>query len=303
MKIFRKLFLLVPLALSLASCSGPKSPAGTYSFQLGSDSGTHAGIHLKLTDDEATIDTSEESSEESSEEQIEAKKFELKFDIGASSAGGVLGVLTHLDTVIQYIEDETGKEAPPSIDDIVKNVENIIKDKGESDVPFTIPGYYYFKEATNVTSGKPETRLMMGIDFNLIKDMPIQLPAELVEMVMYAIYTPDTINVIVPVSLQDLLFQIYWYGYRIAGIDSLTNPVDLHEENPYIKHHDVGTHPTEDDVAVIQEYQKGREEQYVAGELTDEEYEKGEFVYNSYHDYHTLTMGLSKLSEKKNNGK
>jgi len=289
MKIFRKLFLLVPLALSLASCSGPKSPAGTYSFQLGSDSGTHAGIHLTLTDEEAQIDTSTVTSEE----PISGKKFELKFDVGAAASSGVMGLIGHLDVVIEYLENHTGEDFT-TVEELVNNIQQTIKEKGEESVPLSIPGYYYFKDAVNPTSGKNETRLMMGIDFNFIKDMPVQLPANLVEKIMYATYSDDTINVIVPVSLQDLLFQIYWYGYRIAGLKSITNPVDLHNENPYIQHHDIGTHPTSEEVKTIQEYQKSREERYKAGDISEEDYETGEFIYNSYHDYHTLTMGLTK---------
>ena len=74
MKFFKKLFLLVPLLFAVASCSGPKSPAGTYSFQLGSDKGTHAGIHLLLTEDAVEV-----------EDQEDAKRFELTFDLGASA--------------------------------------------------------------------------------------------------------------------------------------------------------------------------------------------------------------------------
>lgn len=293
MKIFKKLFLLVPMVLSLASCSGDESPAGTYSFQLGSDTGTHAGIHLKLTDEDAETQTSEE----------QGKKFELKFDLGTSAMTGVFGLLTHLDTVIEYIENHTGSDIS-SVEDLIQKVEDAIEEKGDADVPVTVPGYYYFKESTNPTTKKAETRIMMGIDFNFIPDMPIEIPASLVEMLMYATYDGgDNINVIIPVSIEDLLYQIYWYGYRIAGIKSITNPVDLHEENEFIQHHDIGSHPTSDDVTTIQNYQKDREAAYKAGKLSEDSYETGEFIYNTYHDYHTLTMGLAKTAEKKNNGK
>ena len=165
---------------------------------------------------------------------------------------------------------------------------------------FTIDGYYYLKDGLNA-EGRKETRLMMGFDFNFF-DQDLDLPPEIIEMIMYAVYTGDTVNIIVPVSIEDLLYQLYWYGYRVGG--ALENPiVYLPDENPMMEAHDIGSHPVEDDdqnrhdITKIQNYQKKREEDAAASKISG--YGPLEYIYNTYHDYHTLTMGLAKNGSKK----
>ena len=282
MKFFKKLFLLVPLLFAVASCSGPKSPAGTYSFQLGSDKGTHAGIHLLLTEDAVEV-----------EDQEDAKRFELTFDLGASASGGIFGVVTHLDKLIEFVNNHTEADIPSSIEDLIKRVTDGEEPSEDPESEFKLTGYYYIANDVTNAEGRKENRLMMGFDIPFFSG--VNIPADIVEMVMYAVYTEDNINIIIPVSLEDLLFQLYWYGYRI---DDLRAPVDLHEENPLLKHNPIGSHPIEDDeqnihnVKDIQDYQKNRERLHDEGKLDD--YGTLEFLYNSYHDYHTLTMGLAK---------
>ena len=279
MKVFKKLFLVIPMLFSIASCSGgEKTYAGTYSFQLGSDEGTHAGIHLKLTDDPA----------EKKVDDQDTKKFALQFDIGASGSSGVFGMIKHLDKVLEVI-NTVGIDTT-SIDEIVRKIEEETTDD-DIEVPLTINGYYYFKEVKNAKD-KDETRLMMGIEFG----ETISIDEKLVEMVMYSTYANDTVNVVIPVSVEDFLFQLYWYGYRVAGLDSLTKPVALPEENAFMHYNQVGSHPTKEEVEEIQKYQLQREAKHEAGDLKD--YELGEFIYNSYHDYHTLSMGLAKDGKK-----
>lgn len=274
MKFFKKIFLVIPMLFSLASCSGEKSAVGTYSFQLGSNTGTHAGIHLLLTDDavEATG-------------RDDAKRFTLNFDLGAGANSGIFGIVTHLHDIIDYIDTHSVEEIPDSIDDIIDIISK--KTEGEPEASTEVNGYYYFKQGKNAL-GKDETRLMLGFDIDNIpffEGESIDIPPEIVEMILYATYDNDTVNIIVPVSIEDLLFQIYWYGYRIDGLRA---PVHLHDENKYIVDHEVGTHPTADDVTTIQEYQKDRETKH------PDDYGEFEFIYSNYHDYHTLTMGLAK---------
>ena len=270
----KKLILLTPMLISLAACNGGEtSYAGTYSFQLGSDSGTHAGIHLTLTD-EVVPDM-----------EIEAKKFSIQFDVSGGAGAGILGSLGHIDDILKAInsgEKIDIDDLEETYTDVKDTAIDIIKDETE-DKPITIDGYYYTKEV------EKETRLMMGISLDAYD---IDISDEIVEKVMFATITTEQVNVVIPVSIKDFLYQLYWYGYRVAGIDSLLEPVSLPNENPFMHYNEVGTHPTAEDVEEIQKYQKKRQEDKPDG------YELGEFIYNDYFNYHTLSMGLAKDGKK-----
>lgn len=269
----KKIILLTPMLISLAACNeGETSYAGTYSFQLGSDTGTHAGIHLKLTD-EAVPDM-----------EFAAKKFSIEFDVSGGKGAGILGSLGNINEILKALNSDEKVD----LDDLEKIYEgakdtasDIINDNDEE--PIVINGYYY------TLPEEKETRLMMGISFD---DFGINIDDNLVEKVMYATITSDVVNVVIPVSIKDFLYQLYWYGYRVAGIDSLFEPVYLPDENPFMHENSIGSHPTEKDVEEIQKYQKKREEDKPDG------YELGEMIYNDYFNYHTLTMGLAKDGKK-----
>jgi len=277
-----KLILLMPIMLSLTACNGgEKSYAGTYSFQLGSTGGTHAGIHLNLTD------------EDFPDLEEPAKKFSLEFDVHGDSSdsnnsgAGIFGTLRNLGEILKAINASTDI----SIDGIEKaydTAEAAAEDaaKAITDQPIVINGYY-----RTAPMGK-ETQLVMGISFD---EYEIKIDPELVEMVMFATISSEQVNVVIPVSIKDFLFQLYWYGYRVAGIESLLNPVDLLDEyDSWHEHHAIGTHPTADDIKTIKKHQDIRHDEYVAGRDVTPKYEVGEEMYRDYFDYHTLTMGLMK---------
>ena len=278
MKLFRKLFLVIPLLFSISACSGKETAAGTYSFQLGKEDGSRAAIHITLSDDLA---------EDVEVEGYEPKKFSIQFELGASSQGGVLGILSHLDTIVAYIEAH-GFDLD-AIEKLVEQIEEEAKKRGGQEIPVNFDGYYYLVDSVN-QKGKEESRLMMGINFNFLTT--VDVPPEIVEKVIYAVYKGDSIDVVIPVSITDLLYQIYWYGYRIASLESLLKPVDLSKEVSFLHHNPIGFHPSDEEINDIKVYQNQREEKYEAGEL--DSYEAGEFIYNSYYGYNTLTMGLLK---------
>ncbi len=87
-----------------------------------------------------------------------------------------------------------------------------------------------------------------------------------------------------PVGEVDALYQLYWYGIDFAYSD---------EEGIYMQDsphgaHEVGTHPTAEDVAKINETY-GAAHQVIA--------EKFEIDIETYRDYYTLAMGLNKIVE------
>ena len=275
-----KLILLTPLVLSLAACNGNKdSYAGRYSFQLGSDNGTHAGIHLTLTDDLVP------------DMEIQAKKFSLEFDVAGNQGAGIFNSLGNLDDILKTL-NEGGDVNLDDLEELYEDAtasNDTSETSSASDEPMVFNGYYYTEP------GDKNTKLYMGISLD---EYGITIDDALVEKVMYAYIADDTVSVVIPVSVKDFLYQLYWYGYRVAGLDSLAEPRALPDENPAFKYNEPGTHPTKDDCEVIQKWQKLRQQNHQEGHEPNPAYEVGEFIYNDYHDYHTLTMGLAKDGKK-----
>ncbi len=143
------------------------------------------------------------------------------------------------------------------------------------DQDFKIKGYYTVGDDEN------KNRLTLGttilddfFDFN----SSIQVPDKFIKNIIYATISKGVLNVYVPVSMKDLAFQLYWYGYRI-NTNSLMDP-ESYEELPAEQHHSIGTHPTKEDVETIVAAEKAKGEQ--------------DNLFESFRDYHTLSMGLVK---------
>ena len=157
-------------------------------------------------------------------------------------------------------------------------------------MPTTINGYYYVDNTDN------KNDLHMGIflkDYGIEEDVPYYI----VEKILYAYISDDTVNVVIPVSIKDFLYQLYWYGYRIAGLDSLANPIYLPDENPFFVEHEIGHAPSitnDEDKAYIENVKAWQTERSKGEHLDKNAYEVGEVIYKDYHPYHTLTMGLAK---------
>ena len=272
-----KLILLTPMLLSLMACNGSKdSYAGKYSFQLGSDTGTHAGIHLTLTD------------EDMPNMENPAKKFSLEFDVSGAAGAGIFGSLGNIGQILEAINAATDisiDEIEKAYDAAEQAAESAVAEATEG--PIVIDGYY------RIIKEEKQARLSMGVT---LEKYEIDISEDLVEMVMFATIDSEQVNVTIPVSVKDFLFQLYWYGYRVAGLDSLLAPVDLSKEyddwDP--ERHQIGLHPTEKEITTIKNHQNRRHDEHQAGTGPTPAYEIGEELYRDYHDYHTLTMGLAK---------
>ncbi|MCR4879979.1 MAG: hypothetical protein K5906_03375 [Bacilli bacterium] len=276
----KKLILLVPMLLSLAACNGSKdSIAGTYSFQLGSNEGTHAAIHLMLSDDQysdGNLDTP-------------AKKFSLTFDIKGEDDGN--DMFSTIGTIAELLggdEDTSESSSETTSSSETSSTEATSSEATTSESPdVSVHGYYRMLELS-LDDGSTVNYLSMGIS---ILD-EYEISPFIVEKIMYATYSDDAVTVVVPVSIKDLFYQLYWYGYRISSLSSLLNPVKLPEENPLLKYNTVGTKPTAEQAKDIAAYQKKRQADAKEGIITN--YEEGEEIYNDYFVYHTLSMGLNK---------
>ena len=243
-------------------CSSNQGYVGTYAFQLGANEGTHTSISLTLTNE--TYPT-----EDPALQVNNPKKFKLAFDINGINS----------DTLFSSSESEPASE-PSS--------EQTSEEQSGSEIPFgdlsIFEGYYY-------TLGEQEKTgelLHLGIKLlNLVDISPI-----ITEKILYATVNNNEINVTVPVSLKDLYYQLYWYGYRIGSLIEAVDPVNLYEEDPLFESvlagNKPGTHPSKEAISSIVKYQKNRTA------TKPENYMETEAIFDNYHDFHTLNMGLKK---------
>ena len=249
---------ILPLALmsifTITSCGG-KSYQGEYMFQMGRDNGVHMNATIALTGDAVTI-----------EGEPNAKKFKFTCDIVASQ------------------EEEEGTQY---FKDIIEFAYILLGD-GES-----VNGYY----SVGDTYEKDKKHLTLGFVIGDVGELiPGEIPTiktDITESVMFATIDTKAVYITVPVSLTDLMLQLYWYGYDVWADDDNIHLDTLPEE----KHHAHGSHPNTEDVAYL-----NADPTYVAHHKTvlTDKYDDIPllaelFGQHDYRDFHTLTVSLLKV--------
>ena len=270
---FPKLFIGLSLLLSLVGCSSNGgSIAGEYRFQLGPDTGTYTAIKLEMSNESAGV-----------EDIPSAKKFTLRFILSGESmdAESLLAALFKDMQEPKYAPLMNGTSSEPTSEQPSQEAtasSSVVEDK------YIMQGYYY----TDGQRLKEGEVVHLGLNvFGLFEVDP-----SITEKLLYATYGGDVINVVIPVSIDDLFLQLYWYGYRISTIEDLINPTSLKEEDPrfeeYLTNNGLGTHPNELQIQAFKAYQKERQINKPEG------YSSGEDFYVNYRDFHTLKMGLNR---------
>ncbi len=240
---------MIPL---LVSC-GTSSIAGTYYFQLGKEQGTHFGVYLYLTDEAYIPEQNEDIGDES------FKKFTF-------------------DASVQFPNTEEGSTA--------EAIENILKY-----FPDGIPGYYRLTDEKN---SKGESRIKVGINYHDVydtfkqvykditgEDFPIEEEtlellnnSMIVQSLLYTTYKDNTVNMYIPVSIDDVYYQLYWYG-----VDIQVNLEQFDIKVVDVTKHDLGTHPKPEEVKAIN-----------ADFATTHQ----GCVFTSFRDFNQVKMGLMK---------
>ena len=253
-KIAKAHALLLVAATLLTSCS-KDSIAGTYSFQMGKESGTHFGIHLKLTDKYTTIESDPETTKK-------YKECDLTFSI--------------------KLGDDTDSFAS-----ILELIATLLGQEGDR---ITINGYYY---KGNQVDRDGAIEIKLGVDSSFFKKIfdGVELPQDIefpvldpetIEKVVYTTYASNTVTMNIPVSEIDVIYQLYWYGidFTYSEADGF-KIVHLPEE----KVHNPGSHPTATDIETINQTY-GTDHQAFS--------QKFGLDLSTYRDYYTLAMGLVK---------
>ena len=229
--------------LSLTSCGG-QGYLGKYSFQMGRDKGVHVAATIELTNEDVL-----------EQENVIGKAFTFTVDL-------------------QTKEEKT--EEPGEYDFLIGILYTALGDGT------CVKGYYRVGEVY-----KNEKHVLhLGFSINeSVKDLirtiiedetaDVELRPELIEKIVFSTIDTTTLYITAPVSGDDLLYQLYWYGYDIYQDENEIYRIDYLPEE---KKHDIGSHPTSDEVALIN---------------SDTQY-KERHKDTTYRDYHTLSLGLIK---------
>lgn len=240
-KIKTVIFMTLLGAIALTSCSGSDTHYGRYTFQMGKVNSDHVGIYMVLSDETTTIDVGDE--------KINAEKFNIQLETPNSS-------------------NNEGEDKDESITDSILE---------------------YFSEGINggYTIVKKEEggyKLNLYPSFGELleeNDAPFAIDSKIMDKILFCDYNGSSVSVTVPVSLTDLMFQLYWYGFDVMNI--------LGEQT--LPEHDIGTHPTKEDV---EEINKTFNDGILNHPDLDLLVKYGTYRSVNYRDFHALTMSLAK---------
>ena len=260
---------------TLLSCNAA-SIAGTYSFQLGKEEGTHIGVYLNLTDNEYKKDEAEQKILEDG-----LKDFTISLSYKMPDGEGTASAI---NDILEIFVDKTGKAVIPGYykrtGSLTKNGEDILKFGFNFDYMVDKFVDVFNKERAEGTD--PISRE----DFQPILDtLYTETAVRVIQSIAYSTYKENAVNIYIPVSLDDAYYQLYWYGVDVKINLSLDVGVPLIEFDTSIPQHDFGTKPTKEDIDKINETFK---EDHKDCELP------GFNVYDSYRGFNQVKLTLTK---------
>ena len=248
------------LAMSLTSC-GKSEYHGSYAFQMGKKGTAKVGSTMDLTQEKITVKVDEK------DQQFE--KFDITLEVPEDAEGG-----DDITSTIFDLFGDNGLSGGYKIDyddempDPKINLYPVIEIPGD-----ILNGGGEEGEGEGSSSSDPES--------SSSSVTPLVIDSRFIDDIMIAVIKGKTINVTVPVSLNDLMFQLYWYGF------DLFDPLELKP----LEKHDHGTHPTKEEIDKINET-------YTAEHFDLDAFFKYQVVREiKYRDYYTLTMGLAKVDK------
>lgn len=258
-------------ALSLASC-GNSGYYATYQFQMGKANGTHIGIYMDLTKDKIDIPYEEKT------ETME--KFNLSMDVPIDERADkslIAGILSY------FSKDEEGLSGGYKIEyskELDKQQVSLYPMLNIEDIEKAIIDAMGGGDEEG-SSSDPESS---SSSEESSSHQPLVIPSEFLDDILIATYSSNSISITLPVSLTDLMFQLYWYGFDLLSME---------EEQPLV-HHQHGTHPTQEDIDKINEtYNTGLVPHFDLDAFI--KYKAVKTV--EYRDFNQMTMALVKADK------
>ena len=254
-----KLFPFMLLPLMLSSC-GKNIFIGTYSFQLGRDSGTHFGVFATTTQKAYTYTDDSEQTISLDGSYV----MELRLNLGGASLGGFFDSLNINDVTLRTyysVGKSLGGDKGNVLNfgfNIKEVIETIFPAESDPDEPSGIVGVV--RDGENPDEGEDDP-------VSPIPDDYFDITPEQTAKFVYSTISKTTMVFNIPVSIEDLKYQLYWYGLDLTNLDA-----------EGLVEHEVGSHPLEKDVEYIN---------------TVLDY-PGSHDGKSFRDYHTLSLALTK---------
>ena len=259
------LLLLLPLAL--CACGDGRSET-VYSFQMGKQSGAHMTASITLTEKPFIMEGVAPGSKSLTlygQIQMGRKSSSQEQLSSAASEPLLSSEETSFELSSEAISAATSEDSAVTIPDDMDIQEYIMNRIMELlGIGVSINGWYSIGEVG------PSGRNKMKIGFDLKSVFPdieesLILGPEYIEQIVFSEYDGKTIYLAIPVSFDDVVYQLYWYGFDI---------LDFSTEG--ITEHEVGTHPTAEDVAEINKVYTTKHPDRV------------------YRDFYCISMGLKK---------
>ena len=166
---------------------------------------------------------------------------------------------------------DKGEKFSISFDINTSDVEDEYSEILKEITPLT--GYYKVDKSVKIDEGN-----LLRIGINLLGEF--EVPQTITDGIFVANITESVVNFYLPVSFEDLRYQLYWYGYDLSG-DNIAAAISGDEEiddpiaSPDGKH-SLDVHPTKEEIAAINEHYPSTHD--------------GE----QFRDYHVLKLGLTK---------
>ena len=244
-------FIVAPMLL--ASCA-QYSYVGKYSFMMGKQNDSHIGIILELTDQDYEKNPSL------------GKSFSLTLD------SDIKKTTPDSKNLNRDPDSSSSESSSESSEESSESSEETPIDGLFGGGDFSLSGYYAIGTEKNKEG---YYSLTLGASILDPEEFPIiEIPEEIVGDIIIAEISKKNIKATIPVSINDLMYQLYWYGWDISIDTSESFVIKIEKSSG--ENHPHGTHPTSEDIERIN---KTFPDEHMGFE---------------FHDFDCLTMGLAK---------
>ena len=185
---------------------------------------------------------------------------------------------THISVSLQLTKElydannpEKGEKFSISFDMATSEVEDAYSQILKEITPLS--GFYKIDKKVKVDDGD-----LLKIGINLLGEY--EVPQTITDALFTANVSNNIVNFYLPVSIEDLRYQVYWYGYDLSGENiaaAIAGDEDIDDPIASVDgQHSIDVHPTKEQIDAINEHYPNTHD----GDL--------------FRDFHVLKLGLIK---------